>query len=48
MLTTVHNVRFYQRMMEAARDAILAGRYDAFRAEFLSEYGGSARAESEA
>ena len=48
VLTTVHNVRFYQRMMEAARDAILAGRYDAFRAEFLSEYGGSARAESEA
>lgn len=40
VLTTVHNVRFYQRLMEGARDAILAGRYDAFRRDFLAEYRG--------
>jgi len=38
VLTAVHNVRFYQRLMERARDAILAGRYDAFRKEFVAEY----------
>ena len=48
VLTTVHNVRFYQRIMEGARDAILAGRYDAFRKSFVAEYQGSAKAESEA
>ena len=36
--TAVHNVRFYQRLMEGARDAILAGRYDAWRKEFLENY----------
>jgi len=45
VLTTVHNVRFYQRIMEGARDAILAGRYDAFREEFLAGYQGAASAE---
>ena len=40
VLTTVHNVRFYQRLMEGARDAILAGRYDAFHKEFLATYKG--------
>jgi len=38
VLTTVHNVRFYHRLMEKARDAILAGRYDAFRQAFLADY----------
>ncbi len=38
VLTSVHNVRFYQRLMEGARDAILAGRYDAWRKEFLDQY----------
>jgi queuine tRNA-ribosyltransferase len=41
VLTTVHNVRFYQRIMEGARDAILAGRYDAFRRDFLAQYQGT-------
>jgi len=36
--TATHNVRFYQRLMEGARDAILAGRYDAWRTEFLDQY----------
>ncbi|NNL67228.1 MAG: tRNA guanosine(34) transglycosylase Tgt [Myxococcales bacterium] len=38
VLTATHNVRFYQRLMEGARDAILAGRYDAWRSEFLESY----------
>jgi queuine tRNA-ribosyltransferase len=38
VLTTVHNVRFYQRLMEGARDAIVAGRYDAWRKDFLEQY----------
>jgi queuine tRNA-ribosyltransferase len=45
VLTSVHNVRFYQRIMEAARDAILAGRYDAFREGFLAEYRGDGKRE---
>ena len=45
VLTTVHNVRFYQRLMEAARDAILAGRYDAWRKDFLEQYQGKDEAE---
>jgi len=40
VLTAVHNVRFYQRIMEGARDAILAERYDAFRKDFLTGYQG--------
>jgi len=43
VLTTIHNVRFYQRLMEGARDAIRAGRYDAFRREFLAQYQGEGR-----
>jgi queuine tRNA-ribosyltransferase len=46
VLTTVHNVRFYHRLMEGARDAILAGRYDAFRQAFLAEYQGATQATS--
>jgi queuine tRNA-ribosyltransferase len=38
VLTTMHNVRFYQRLMEGARDAIRAGRYDAWRKDFLEQY----------
>lgn len=34
-LNTIHNLSFYQRLVASARDAIVAGRYDAFRAEFL-------------
>jgi queuine tRNA-ribosyltransferase len=44
VLTTIHNVRFYQRLMEGARDAILAGRYDAWRKGFLEQYQGKEEA----
>ena len=33
------NVRFYQRLMQRARDAILEGQYDEFASAFLAEYG---------
>ncbi len=35
----IHNVRFYQRLMAEAREAILAGRYGAFKRTFLDAYG---------
>ncbi|MEM7409578.1 MAG: tRNA guanosine(34) transglycosylase Tgt [Myxococcota bacterium] len=38
MLASVHNVRFYQRLVGDARRAILEGAYDDFRADFLGEY----------
>ena len=34
---TIHNLRFYQRLMDRLRRAILEGRLDAVAAEFLSE-----------
>jgi queuine tRNA-ribosyltransferase len=39
ILTSVHNVRFYQRLMQRARKAILQGAYADFRRDFLGEYG---------
>jgi queuine tRNA-ribosyltransferase len=33
-LNTIHNLHFYQALMRAIRDAIAAGRFAAFRAEF--------------
>ncbi len=39
VLTSVHNVRFYQRLVRDAREAILAGRYDDWRRAFLDRYG---------
>ncbi len=39
VLATVHNLRFYQRLMERARAAITAGSYVEFQRRFLEEYG---------
>lgn len=39
MLASIHNVRFYQRMMAGARTAIEAGNFTAWKTEFLTNYG---------
>jgi len=39
ILCSIHNVRFYQRLVERARSAIKDGRFEPFRKEFLAEYG---------
>jgi len=38
VLATVHNLRFYQRLMEGARQAIREGAYPEWRREVLAEY----------
>jgi queuine tRNA-ribosyltransferase len=38
ILASIHNVRFYQRLVAEARAAIQAGRYGDWRAGFLAEY----------
>jgi len=38
ILCSVHNVRFYQRLVQRAREAIEKDRYEGFRREFLAEY----------
>jgi queuine tRNA-ribosyltransferase len=38
ILTSIHNVRFYQRLVQEARAAIQATRYESWRAGFLAEY----------
>jgi len=38
ILVSIHNVRFYQKLMERARQAIVEGAYDAFQRDFLAEY----------
>jgi queuine tRNA-ribosyltransferase len=38
MLTTRHNLHFYLGLMRRAREAITAGRYQAFVREFMSRY----------
>ena len=45
MLGTLHNITFYQDLMRAARAAIEAHEFDAFRRTFLDEYLASDRAE---
>ncbi|MEM7412854.1 MAG: tRNA guanosine(34) transglycosylase Tgt [Myxococcota bacterium] len=35
-LASIHNLRFYLRLMERARDGIMAGTFDALRAEILA------------
>ena len=42
-LVSMHNVRFYVRLMGEAREAILAGRFEEYRSGFLGQYlgGGS-------
>ncbi len=37
-LTTLHNLRFLQRLMQAIRDHIAAGTFDAFKTSFLAGY----------
>ena len=38
ILASAHNVRFYQRLVQQARQAIVAKRYDDWRHEFLEAY----------
>ncbi len=40
MLLTEHNLSFYQQLMQAMRDAIGAGRLEAFAADFVRDYRG--------
>ena len=37
-LATIHNLRFMARLMESGRQAILSGRFEAFRDSFLARY----------
>ncbi len=41
ILASVHNVRFYQRLMEEAREAIQGGWFESWRESFTAEYGGA-------
>ena len=45
ILVSIHNVRFYERLVQNARAAILSGTYDAWRREFLAQYAKDANAE---
>lgn len=38
ILASVHNVRFYQRLVQDAREAIRNGHFEDFRSAFLAEY----------
>ena len=38
MLASIHNVRFYQRLMSDARAAIATGDFEAWRGDFLGAY----------
>jgi queuine tRNA-ribosyltransferase len=42
ILGAIHNVRFYVRLMEDVRGAILDGKFGRFRRGFLDDYGASA------
>ncbi|MBW2241208.1 MAG: tRNA guanosine(34) transglycosylase Tgt [Deltaproteobacteria bacterium] len=39
ILASIHNVRFYQRLVQEAREAVLGGHFEAWREAFLEEYG---------
>ncbi len=43
ILGALHNVRFYQRLMSSAREAILEQRFAAFKRETLSDYADGGR-----
>jgi queuine tRNA-ribosyltransferase len=45
ILVSIHNVRFYERLVQNARVAIVAGRFADWRGEFLAEYGREAAGE---
>ena len=38
VLVTMHNVRFFARLMEETRAALVEGRFDSYRSEFLEKY----------
>ena len=38
MLMTQHNIHFYRQMMQAIRDAISAGAFATFAADFRRDY----------
>jgi len=40
VLVSLHNVRFYHRLMGQMREAIAEGRFAAFREAFLARYNG--------
>ena len=44
VLASIHNVRFYQRLVEGAREAVLAGDYEPWRRDFVAGYGASSTA----
>jgi queuine tRNA-ribosyltransferase len=41
ILCSIHNVHFYERMVQGARAAILGGRFEEWRRAFLAGYAGS-------
>jgi queuine tRNA-ribosyltransferase len=43
ILASIHNVRFYQRMVAGARAAIASNDFEAFRSDFLDAYGPTAK-----
>ncbi|HEY5656973.1 MAG TPA: tRNA guanosine(34) transglycosylase Tgt [Myxococcota bacterium] len=45
ILASVHNVRFYQRLVSDARYAVLGDRFESFRRDFLERYGGGGGAD---
>ncbi|MAZ77747.1 MAG: tRNA guanosine(34) transglycosylase Tgt [Legionellaceae bacterium] len=42
-LNTIHNLRYYQRLMQQIREAIAADRFEAFADEFYLAFGSSSR-----
>ena len=46
VLATLHNLAFYQWLMAAMREAIVAGRFHAWQADFLAAYRAGERARS--
>jgi queuine/archaeosine tRNA-ribosyltransferase len=47
VLTSIHNVHFYQRIVREAREAIIAGCFDEHRREFLASYFGDTSSSGE-
>ena len=37
MLTSIHNLHYYLNLMQEVRDALDAGRFEAFRAQFKAD-----------
>ena len=38
VLVSIHNVAFYERLVRLARQAIVDGRFQAFKRDFLDRY----------